>query len=169
MAKSYDARPELALDESKSYSATIEMEAGGEIVVDLFADAAPETVNSFIFLAREGYYDGVTFHRIIPGFVAQGGDPTGTGTGGPGYNVPDEVNDNKHVQGALSMAKTAAPDSAGSQFYITLDAVPHLDGGYTVFGQVREGMDVVLAFPARDPSPSAEPGPAIKAISISEA
>ena len=169
MAKSYDARPELALDESKSYSATIEMEAGGEIVVDLFADAAPETVNSFIFLAREGYYDGVTFHRIIPGFVAQGGDPTGTGTGGPGYNVPDEVNDNKHVQGALSMAKTAAPDSAGSQFYITLDAVPHLDGGYTVFGQVREGMDVVLAFPPRDPSPSAGPGPAIKTISVSEA
>ena len=123
-------------------------------------------MNSFVFLAGEGYYDGLTFHRVIPGFVAQGGDPSGSGSGGPGYNVPDEVNDHKHVEGALSMAKTAAPDSAGSQFYITLANVPHLDGGYTVFGKVREGMDVVLAIEAREPSPSAAPGAAIKAISI---
>ncbi len=106
------------------------------------------------------------FHRVIPGFVAQGGDPTGTGTGGPGYNVPDEVNDHKHEAGSVAMAKSAAPVSAGSQFYVALDSLPHLDGGYTVFGKVREGLDVVLAIPAREPSPGADPGEAIKTVSI---
>lgn len=167
MAKQYDKRPEMSLEPGRSYSATIEMEEGGAIVVDLFPDAAPETVNSFVFLAREGYYDGVTFHRVISGFMAQGGDPTGTGTGGPGYNVPDEPNEHKHEAGTLAMAKTAAPDSAGSQFYITLAPQPHLDGGYTVFGQVREGLDVVHAIPPRDPAPGAEPGAAIKTVTIS--
>lgn len=166
MAGQYDQRPEMALESGKSYSATVEMENGGSFVIDLFADDAPETVNSFVFLAGEGYYEGIMFHRVIPGFVAQGGDPTGTGTGGPGYTVPDEVNDHKHEAGAVAMAKTAAPDSAGSQFYVALDTLPHLDGGYTVFGKVREGLDVVLAIPAREPSPGADPGEAIKTVSI---
>ena len=166
MAKQYDSRPPMALEPGKKYSARIEMEAGGTIVADLFPEAAPETVNSFVFLAGEGYYDGLTFHRVIPGFVAQAGDPTGSGSGGPGYNVPDEVNEHKHEEGVLSMAKTAAPNSAGSQFYITLANVPHLDGGYTVFGKVREGMEVVHAIEPREPTPDAAPGSAIKTIGI---
>ena len=166
MTKQYDSRPSMALEAGKKYSAHIEMEAGGTVVADLYPEAAPETVNSFCFLAGEGYYDGLTFHRVIPGFVAQGGDPTGSGSGGPGYNVPDEVNNHKHEEGALAMAKTAAPDSAGSQFYITLATVPHLDGGYTVFGKVREGMEVVHAIEAREPTPDAAPGAAIKTITI---
>ncbi len=166
MAKQYDKRPEMALESGKSYSATIELEKGGSIVVDLFPEVAPETVNSFVFLANDGYYEGVTFHRVIPGFVAQGGDPTGTGSGGPGYTVPDEVNDNLHVAGTLSMAKTAAPDSAGSQFYICLDEVPHLDGDYTAFGLVSEGMDTVQSIRERDPQTDKAPGDAIKSITI---
>ena len=159
----------MSLRPGVAYNATIEMAAGGAIVLDLFAEDAPETVNSFVFLAREGYYDGVAFHRVIPGFVAQGGDPTGTGTGGPGYTLPDEVNPHRHEEGVIAMAKTAAPNSAGSQFYLTLARVPHLDGGYTVFGKVREGMDVVRAIAPREPSPGAPPGDAIKRITIGEA
>ena len=99
--------------------------------------------------------------------MAQGGDPTGTGTSGPGYNVPDEVNTNKHIEGTLAMAKTAAPDSAGSQFFICLTAVPHLDGEYTIFGQVRDGMDTVHAIRERDPQSDSQPGDAIRSVSIS--
>jgi cyclophilin family peptidyl-prolyl cis-trans isomerase len=167
MAKKYDKRPEMALEDGKTYSAVIELEKGGEIVVDLFSKDAPETVNSFVFLAGDGYYDGLTFHRVIPGFVAQGGDPSGTGSGGPGYNIPDEVNDNKHTEGTLSMAKTAAPDSAGSQFYLCLADVPHLDGGYTVFGRVSEGMDVIHTIRERDPQSDSQPGDAIKTVRVS--
>ena len=166
MAQQYPNRPEMALEPGKRYTAMIDMERGGSIVIDLLPDAAPETVNSFVFLAGEGYYDGVTFHRVIPGFVAQGGDPTGSGSGGPGYTLPDEVNEHKHEEGVISMAKTAAPNSAGSQFYLTLAAVPSLDGDYTVFGKVREGMDVVREITPRDPVPGAPPGAAIKTISI---
>ncbi len=166
MAKQYDQRPPLSLESGKKYTATIEMETGGTIVAELFPQAAPESVNSFVFLAGEGYYEGVTFHRVIKGFMAQGGDPTGTGTSGPGYNVPDEVNTNKHIEGALAMAKTAAPDSAGSQFFICLTAVPHLDGEYTIFGQVRDGMDTVHAIRERDPQSDSQPGDAIKAVTI---
>ena len=166
MAKQYDARPPLALEEGKRYSATIELEKGGSFVADLFPDVAPETVNSFVFLAQEGYYNGVTFHRVILGFMAQGGDPTGTGSGGPGYNVPDEVNSNKHTEGTLAMAKTAAPDSAGSQFYVCLADVPHLDGDYSVFGRVREGLDVVHTIRERDPQTDSNVGDAIKTITI---
>ena len=168
MAKQYDARPAMALDDGNTYRATIALEKGGDIVLDLHPDIAPETVNSFVFLAREGYYDGVTFHRVIPGFVAQGGDPTGTGSGGPGYTLPDEVNDHLHEAGVISMAKTAEPNSAGSQFYLTLAKAPHLDGTYTVFGTVREGMDVVLGITPREPTPGADPGDAIRTISIEE-
>ena len=169
MAK-YSKRPEMALNAEKSYSAKIELADGGEIELELFAKDAPETVNSFVFLARDGYYEGVTFHRIIKGFMAQGGDPTGQGTGGPGYNIPDEVNSNKHnTEGTVAMAKTAARNSGGSQFYITLEPTPFLDSDYTVFGRVTSGMEVVHAFAERDPQRARQPGPAMKSVTISEA
>ena len=168
MAKQYRERPAMALEQGKAYVATLTMATGGEIVIDLFPAAAPETVNSFVFLAREGYHDGLTFHRVIPGFVAQSGDPSGTGSGGPGYTIPDEVNEHTHEAGVIAMAKTAAPNSAGSQFYLTLAEIPHLNGGFTVFGKVCEGMDAVQAISAREPGPGLPPGDAIKTISISE-
>ncbi|MDE2060260.1 MAG: peptidylprolyl isomerase [candidate division NC10 bacterium] len=128
---------------TKNPKAVIEM-AAGKIVVELYANDAPGTVANFIKLAKQGFYNGLTFHRVVPGFVAQGGDPKGDGTGGPGYTIKDEVNSRKHTTGAVAMAKTAAPNSAGSQFYITLAPQPRLDSGYTVFGQVVEGMDIVM-------------------------
>jgi len=115
----------------------------GTVCFELFADDAPNTVANFKALAGKGFYDGPTFHRVIDGFVAQGGCPKGDGTGGPGYKVKAEFNSRKHVTGTLSMARSADPDSAGSQFYICLGAHPHLDNQYTVFGQVTEGQDVV--------------------------
>lgn len=162
--------PEMVIDVDKQYVATIEMEKGGEIRIELFPKEAPQTVNNFVYLARQGYYDGVTFHRVIPGFVAQGGDPTGTGAGGPGWTIPDEVNPHKHTEGAVAMAKTAQPNSAGSQFYITLAPQPALDGTYTVFGRVVDGMDVVRSITPRDPSrdPSAPPGDRIATIRVEE-
>jgi len=108
-----------------------------------FPEVAPKTVDNFVELAKSGFYNGLAFHRVIPGFVAQGGDPLGNGTGGPGYTIAAEFNAKPHVKGAVAMARSAHPDSAGSQFYICLDRHPHLDGQYTVFGQVDEGMDVV--------------------------
>lgn len=163
--KTYASRPPLALNPDAAYFALIEMEGGGTVEIELFADAAPETVNSFVFLARDGFYDGLIFHRVIEGFVAQGGDPLGTGTGGPGYTVPRELSDHKHVEGALAMARSADPDSAGSQFYICLAETPFLDGEYAVFGMVRSGMEVVHAIPKGEPP--AEPG-VIKTIRIEE-
>ncbi|HEY8490554.1 MAG TPA: peptidylprolyl isomerase [Dehalococcoidia bacterium] len=162
--------PETVIDVNKQYFATIELEKGGSIRIELFPQDAPQTVNNFVYLARRGYYDGVTFHRVIPGFVAQAGDPTGTGTGGPGWTIPDEVNQHKHGEGAVAMAKTARPNSAGSQFYITLAPQPMLDGTYTVFGQVVEGMDVVRSITPRDPqrNPSAPEGDRIRTITIEE-
>jgi len=115
----------------------------GDILIELFADDAPNTVANFKALIASGFYDGLSFHRVIPGFVAQGGDPAGNGTGGPGYKVKAEFNERKHVRGTLAMARAADPDSAGSQFYICYGPQPHLDRQYTVFGQVTEGMDVV--------------------------
>ena len=115
----------------------------GSIKIQLLPDVAPDTVANFKVLTGNGYYDGIIFHRVIPGFMAQGGDPTGTGTGGPGYKVNAEFNATKHVRGTVAMARTADPDSAGSQFYICFGPQPHLDRQYTVFGQVVEGMDVV--------------------------
>ncbi len=128
-----------------SKQATITFENGEKIVIELFEDAAPGTVANFEKLANKKFYDGVTFHRVIPGFVAQGGDPTGTGAGGPGYSIKCETegNPHKHVAGALSMAH-AGKDTGGSQFFIVHEPQPHLDGVHTVFGQVIEGMDVVL-------------------------
>ncbi len=136
----------MTIDVNKTYVATIKT-AKGDIVVTLDAKSAPQTVNNFVFLANQGFYDGLTFHRVEPGFVIQGGDPLGKGTGGPGYTIPAEIK-LPHVQGAIAMARlpdqvNPKRDSSGSQFYITLAATPSLNGGYTAFGQVTSGMDVV--------------------------
>ena len=142
----FAAAPELGegIEPGKRYRAVLET-SKGRIVLDLFADDAPVTVNSFAYLLRHHYYDGIKFHRVIDGFMAQGGDPTGTGTGGPGYKFEDEFAGNPHRhdgKGVLSMAN-AGPGTNGSQFFITFTATPHLDGRHTVFGRVVEGMDVL--------------------------
>jgi peptidyl-prolyl cis-trans isomerase B (cyclophilin B) len=124
-------------------SAVITMEKGGEIKFDFFPEDAPKTVENFVTLARKGFYDGLAFHRVEPGFVIQGGDPQGNGMGGPGYKIKAEFNKQKHVRGAVAMARSNDPDSAGSQFYIVLAPANFLDGKYTVFGIVTSGMDVV--------------------------
>lgn len=129
--------------------ATIKMENGAEIKVELFPETAPNTVNNFISLINKGFYDGLIFHRVIPGFMIQGGCPQGIGTGGPGYQIKGEFkrngfrNDLKHDRGVISMARSAMPDSAGSQFFIMTDKAPHLDGDYAAFGQVSSGMEEV--------------------------
>lgn len=128
---------------------TIEMENGDVMKAELYPEIAPNTVNNFISLIKKGYYDGVIFHRVIPGFMIQGGDPQGTGTGGPGYSIRGEFshngfqNDLKHTPGVLSMARTMIPNSAGSQFFIMHETSPHLDGEYAAFGKVIEGLEVV--------------------------
>lgn len=135
--------------EQKNPIVTIELENGGVITAELYPQIAPNTVNNFISLIKKGYYDGIIFHRVIPGFMIQGGDPTGTGMGGPGYSIRGEFsgngfkNDLKHTAGVLSMARTMIPDSAGSQFFIMHEDAPHLDGQYAAFGKVVAGMDVV--------------------------
>ena len=161
-ADMYSQPPEMQIDTNKTYVATIST-AKGDIVVQLDASAAPLTVNNFVFLARQGFYDKLTFHRVEPGFVIQGGDPTGTGTGGPGYTVPAEIQ-LPHVEGAIAMARKAdqvnpTRASSGSQFYITLAPTPFLDEGYTAFGHVVVGMDVVQ---------SVAVGDVIEKISITE-
>jgi len=122
-------------------TATIETNKG-DLVLELFAGDVPRTVDNFVTLARDGFYDGLTFHRVIPGFMAQGGCPIGDGTGGPDYRFDDEITDHKHGTGALSMANSG-PNTNGSQFFITYEPQPHLDGKHTVFGQLTEGMDVL--------------------------
>ena len=166
----YDSPPPMTIDPDKSYMATLELEKGGEIVIELFAKEAPVTVNNFIFLAREGYYDGVTFHRVIPGFMAQGGDPMGTGGGGPGYTIPDEFSPLRRHDGpgVLSMANVGRPDTGGGQWFITFAATPHLDDAHTVFGRVVEGIDVVNGITPRDPGTATSPGDAISSITIQE-
>jgi peptidyl-prolyl cis-trans isomerase B (cyclophilin B) len=124
-------------------SVVITMEKGGEIKFDFFPEDAPKTVENFVTLTQKGFYDGLVFHRVEPGFVVQGGDPQGNGMGGPGYKVKAEFNKQKHVRGAVAMARSNDPDSAGSQFYIVLAPANFLDGKYTVFGIVTSGMDVV--------------------------
>lgn len=121
----------------------ITMAGGGAIVMELYPDVAPKTVESFVALTNKGFYNGLAFHRVVPGFVVQGGDPKGDGTGGPGYTLKAEFNSRKHLDGSVAMARAQHPDSAGSQFYICLGPQPFLDGKYTVFGQVTDGMDVV--------------------------
>jgi len=144
MPKEYPSPPSTTIDPNKQYSATLTT-SRGEIVCDLFAKDAPKTVNNFVFLARENFYDGTVFHRVIDNFMIQGGDPTGTGRGGPGYRFEDEFdNPHKHQVGSLSMAN-AGPDTNGSQFFITHIATDWLNGKHTVFGLVRSGQDVVNA------------------------
>ncbi len=145
MANSYSAPPELTIDTAKKFTATFTT-SRGEIVCELFVADAPKTVNNFVFLAREGFYDGTIFHRVIADFMIQGGDPTGTGRGGPGYRFEDEFagNPHRHKVGTLSMAN-AGPGTNGSQFFITHIVTDWLDGKHTVFGQVLSGQDVVNA------------------------
>jgi cyclophilin family peptidyl-prolyl cis-trans isomerase len=162
------APPTGSLDTSKKYVARFKT-ARGEILFDLFAAKAPMTVENFVNLARAGFYDGTTFHRVIPGFMAQGGDPTGTGRGGPGYQFGDEFDASlRHAgPGVLSMAN-AGPNTNGSQFFITFAPTPHLDGRHTVFGQVTNGMDVVNSIRERDPARDSQPGDRIETIEIEE-
>ena len=169
VAKQYNSAPAMTIDPSKEYTATFNMEDGSEFTIKLFADKAPNTTNNFVFLAKDGYYDGVTFHRVIPGFMAQGGDPTGTGRGGPGYQFADEFHPElRHDKpGILSMAN-AGPGTNGSQFFITFVPTPHLDDHHAVFGQVIEGMDVVNAISPRDPMSARAPGDAVASIIINE-
>ena len=155
--QSYSAPPPMTIDTSKQYTATIKTEKGN-LVLELFAGDTPITVNNFVFLAREGFYNGTTFHRVVPDFVAQGGDPTATGTGTPGYSFVDEFTEHTHVTGALSMANSG-PNTNGCQFFITYTPQPHLDGKHSVFGQLIEGMDVLEAIKAGD---------AIKRVTIEE-
>jgi len=127
----------------KKPAAVITMEKGGEFRIDFYQEDAPKTVENFVTLAKKGFYDGLTFHRVQPGALVHGGDPKGDGSGGPGYTIKAEFNKQTHVRGAVAMARLVAPDTAGSQFYITLANAPELDGQYTVFGKVTSGMDVV--------------------------
>ena len=169
MAKSYSAPPPMTIDPGKSYVAIFHTERG-DFKVQLFADKAPVTVNNFVFLARDGFYDNTTFHRVIENFMAQGGCPLGTGTGGPGYRFDDEPGALalKHDgPGVLSMAN-AGPNTNGSQFFITHTATPWLDGKHAVFGKVIEGMDVVMSLRIRDPRSDPQAGDRLDSIEIVE-
>ena len=187
--KQYDAPPPMTIDPDKTYTAIMEMEEGGEFVIELSAKDAPTIVNNFVFLSREGFYDGVTFHRVIPGFMAQTGDPTGTGTGGPGYRFDNEFSPNLRHDGpgVVSMANAGITDghgTNGSQIFITYTATPSLDGlnadgtpkdcaavgvsCHSVFGRVIKGMEVVEGITPRDPGTATAPGDVIRTIRIEE-
>jgi cyclophilin family peptidyl-prolyl cis-trans isomerase len=148
--RTYSSPPPMIIDTSKQYTAIIETEKGN-LVLELFAKDVPVTVNNFVFLARESFYDGSTFHRVIPGFMAQGGDPTGTGMGNAGYKFADEFTQHTHGAGVLSMANSG-PNTNSAQFFITYAPQHGLDGKHTVFGQLIEGMDVLQKLMPRDPS-----------------
>lgn len=166
----FSEAPPMTIDPSKTYDAVIQMEKGGQMRLRLFAEESPIAVNSFVFLANQGFFDGVTFHRVLEGFMAQGGDPTGTGSGGPGYEFVNETDNGLSFDraGLLAMAN-AGPDTNGSQFFITFAPAPNLNGGYTIFGELTEGEDVLAAITRRDPqfNPS-EPGDVIQSITIEE-
>ena len=168
MAKQWSNPPAMQIDGKKKYKARMETDKG-TMVIEMFADKTPKTVNNFVFLAREGFYDGVIFHRVISNFMAQGGDPTGTGSGGPGYKFGDEFHPGlKHdKQGILSMAN-AGPNTNGSQFFITHVPTPHLDNRHSVFGQVIEWLDVLMSIPPRDPNNRAAPAVKINRVTIEE-
>jgi peptidylprolyl isomerase len=168
--KQYASAPPMTIDPAKNYTATI-VTPRGDIVVKLRPDLAPETVNSFIFLAKEGFYDGVTFHRVIQDFMAQGGDPTGTGMGGPGYTVKAEFSETVSFDkpGYLAMARPGNDiNGNGSQFFITTAPATFLDKQYTIFGEVVSGQDIVNGIPLRDPESATTPGEAMQTITISE-
>jgi peptidylprolyl isomerase len=166
--KQYAGPPPMTIDPGRTYTATIRT-AKGDIIIHLYPDKAPITVNSFVFLAQQGYFDGVTFHRVLPDFVAQAGDPTGTGTGGPGYQFDNEISDlTFDGEGVVAMANSG-PNTNGSQFFITYRAAPELDGSYTIFGRVTAGMDVARALTPRDPNTNpTTPGDLIETIFIAE-
>ena len=165
--KQYDSPPEMMIDTGKQYIATIETEKGN-LVLELFAADVPVTVNNFVFLSREGFYNGTTFHRIIPGFMVQGGDPTGTGRGSAGYRFDDEFSEHKHEAGTLSMANSGA-NTNGSQFFITFTPQSGLNGKHSVFGQMIEGMDVLESLTPRDPNQNPQfEGDRIIRITIAE-
>jgi cyclophilin family peptidyl-prolyl cis-trans isomerase len=167
--KQWNKPPEFVIDLKKKYSATLSTDKG-DIVLDLFADKTPVTVNNFVFLAREGFYDDTIFHRVISDFMAQGGDPTGTGRGGPGYRFADELHPSlKHDKpGILSMAN-AGLGTNGSQFFITYVPTPHLNNKHSVFGQVVSGLDVLLSIPERDPRTVNAQAVKLNKVTITEA
>ena len=169
MAKQYSTPPPMSIDKDKTYTATMKT-TKGDIVVELFAKDAPATVNNFVFLARDGFYDGIIFHRVIADFMAQTGDPTGTGTGGPGYRFDDEQSAlglSHDGPGVFSMAN-AGPNTNGSQIFITHRETPHLNGKHAVFGKVSGGLDVLLSIPERDPMQTSSPSEKIETIVITE-
>lgn len=165
----YDAPPPMTIDVNKTYTATVTLEKGGEFVIELYPDKAPQTVNNFVFLAREGFYDGVTFHRVLQDFMAQTGDPTGTGGGGPGYEFANEDSDLVFdKEGVVAMAN-AGRDTNGSQFFVTFGPTEWLNGDYSIFGQVISGMDVVKSLTLRDPQQNPSfTGDVIESIVINE-
>jgi peptidylprolyl isomerase len=167
--KQFSAPPPTIIDPKLSYTAVIKTDKG-DITLELYPDVAPVTVNNFVFLACKGFYDGVTWHRVIPDFVAQTGDPTGTGSGGPGYTIPAEFSSRPFETGTLGMARSQSPDSGGSQFFICFAPQSALDGKYTVFGKVTAGLDVLGKITPRDPSTSSNlpPGDKILAITVTE-
>lgn len=163
----WDSPPKIQIDTQKKYTAIMETEKG-KLVLELFAKDVPKTVNNFVFLSRQGFYDGTTFHRVLPDFMAQGGDPTGTGSGGPGYKFEDEFTIHKHDAGVISMANSGS-DTNGSQFFITYVPTHHLDGKHTVFGRLIEGMDVLKKITPRDPSQNPKyPGDKLVKVTIVE-
>jgi cyclophilin family peptidyl-prolyl cis-trans isomerase len=170
LRENWYGQPEQVIDPEKQYIATINTEKG-DIVIELFADTAPVNVNSFVFLAKKGWYKGVTFHRVLPGFVAQGGDPTGRGIGFPGYRCGDELTPARTFAepGLVSLANSG-PNTNGSQFFITYAPVPQLNEGFTIIGRVVEGMDIAEAITPRDPqtTPDAPPGDKIIDITVEE-
>ncbi len=170
----FQAPPPMTIDPTKGYTATITVARGdqvlGNMVFRLFADKAPETVNNFVYLARQGFYDGTTFHRVIPGFMAQGGDPSGTGTGGPGYQFNDEPGATAFTfddNGLLAMANSG-PNTNGSQFFITFVPTPWLNGKHAIFGKIVSGQEVLMGIAARDPAQATAPGDVMKSVDITE-
>jgi peptidylprolyl isomerase len=165
----FSTAPAMQIDPTKQYFATVKMVKGGEFVIQLYPDKAPITVNSFVFLANKGFFNGTTFHRVLEGFMAQGGDPTGTGTGGPGYEFVNEKNDLVFDKAGVVAMANAGANTNGSQFFITFQAVGLSENDYTIFGQVISGMDVVNGITLRDPDQNPTfTGDAIESITISE-
>ncbi len=168
MTKQWNIPPAMVIDPKKKYKAHMETEKG-TMVIELFADKAPKTVNNFVFLSREGFYEGLIFHRVIVDFMVQGGDPTGKGSGGPGYKFADEFHPSlKHNKGGLLSMANAGPGTNGSQFFITHVATPWLDNKHSIFGQVVDGMDVLMSIPPRDPQRPEYPGVKILRVTIEE-
>lgn len=165
----YPEAPPMSIDTNKQYFATIKLTKGGQFVIQLFANKAPITVNSFVFLARASFFNGTTFHRVLEGFMAQGGDPTGTGRGGPGYAFANEDSDLIFDKAGVVAMANAGRDTNGSQFFITFGPAEFLNGGYTIFGQVIEGMDIVHGITRRDPEQNPNfTGDVMESVTITE-